>query len=42
MNNELLGECAICELPVLEFEDWRLKKDELIHEECDSNERNQK
>lgn len=34
MNSELLGECAICELPVLEFEDWRLEKDELIHEEC--------
>lgn len=37
MHDELLGECAVCDKPVLEFEDWRLNKDELIHEECRSD-----
>lgn len=34
MNDEMLGECAVCDNPVLEFEDWRLSRDELCHEEC--------
>ena len=34
MINELLGECAECEKPVLEFEDWRIEKGEVCHEEC--------
>ena len=34
MNYELLGECAVCDKPVLESEDWRLNNDELCHKEC--------
>lgn len=34
MNNELLGECAICDKPVLEHEDWRIEKGEVCHKEC--------